>query len=742
MAENPEVVNDNANKTLRDMMFPINLNLRPSAIVLPEITGNWELKHTLIQILPKYSAMPGEDPQRLLQVFKMACGTVRTASQALGEYIRLLTFPFSLLEGAREWLYDLSKGSIQTWQELQSKFLEKYFPVARIQNLRTRISNIKMRSGEILYEYWGRFKQMLAKCPQHQILDHDLIRYFMGGFRRQDRQWLHAACGGSILNKSAAEAFKLIADMAEESRDEEGTIARNPSTQDDKLDKQCNMFEKFMTNHGTSNQGAPNIRKPVKTCQLCMANSHATDECPQLFEDEEINAIGQQPGGNNGGQHQKPFEPYRQQYNNQGWRQHENFRYGNNNYLGPNQGQTSNQQQYSQQPQQARGSSLSELVHQMAQQQVKFQQEIEKFMMETRGGMQNVNAQLSHLAQAVACLESKQGELPAQVEVVGKKNQEEPEVSEEIGMGSADEEKLAQEREAKKKAVEKGKEKLRHVEPIIFFPGRMAKEQEKEELTELVKILKKVEVNMPLLVALRSMPRCAKFLKELCTRNVKYTDDAKFHVGESVSAVLQRDMPIKCRDPGMFYIPCVIGTMKVDKAMLDLGASINVMPLSMYQDLEIGPLKPTRVVIQLADRSNVYPEGILEDVLVKVEELIFPADFYILDMGKSKVRDPVMLLGRQFLKTSRTLIDCDTGKLTCQYEGDTVTFDIYNAMKHPADTEMVKSVDIIDRVVEEVLPRTTLREPLDVIIQNSITEEDVQEKQLHEAVKMLNACSE
>ncbi|XP_057803340.1 uncharacterized protein LOC131018641 [Salvia miltiorrhiza] len=517
--------------------------------------------------------------------------------------------------------------------------------------------------------------------------------------------------------------------MAEESRDEEGTIVRtaptpNPSAQDDKLDKLCNMFEKFMTNQGTSNQGTPNIRKPVKTCQLCMANSHATDECPQLFEDEELNAIGQQPGGNNEGQHQKSFEPYRQQYNNQGWRQHENLRYGNNNFLGPNQGQTSNPPQYSQQPQQARGSSLSELVHQMAQQPVKFQQETEKFIMETRGGMQNVNAQLSHLAQAVARLESKQGELPSQVEVkkvnamtlrggkelpevVGKKNQEEPEVSEEVGMGSADEEELTQERETKKNATGKCKEKLSQAEPIIPFPGRMAKEQEKEELTKLVKIFKKVEVNMPLLVALRSMPRCAKFLKELCTRKVKYTDDAKFQVGESVSAVLQRDMPIKCGDPGMFYIPCVIGTMKVEKVMLDLGASINVMPLSMYQDLEIGPLKPTRVVIQLADRSNVYPEGILEDVLVKVGELIFPADFYILDMGKSKARDPIMHLGRPFLKTTRTRIDCDTGKLTCQFVGETVTFDIYNAMKHPADTEMVKSVDIIDRVVEEVLPRTT-----------------------------------
>ncbi|XP_057803312.1 uncharacterized protein LOC131018615 [Salvia miltiorrhiza] len=373
-----------ANKTLREMMFPNNLNLRPMGIVLPNITGNWELKHTLIQILPKYSDMPGEDPMRHLQDFEMACGTIRTAFPALTEYIRLLTFLFSLQEGAREWLYILPESSITTWQQLQQKFLERYFPVSRIQSLRTRISNIKMGDGEILYDYWGRFKQMLAKCLQHQIPAHDLVRYFVGGLRRQERQWLHAACGGSILNKSAADAFELIANMAEESRDEEGTIERmsppEPSSaQDDKIDKLCIALEKFMSNQ------IPLIKKPVKACQLCMTYTHATDECPQLYEDEEeVNALGQL-GSNNGGYGQKPFDPYRQQC--------------------------------PQQPSQAKGPSLAELVHTMAQENMKFQQETEKFMIETRGGMQNINAQLSHLAQMIARIEKKQGKLPAQVEV-------------------------------------------------------------------------------------------------------------------------------------------------------------------------------------------------------------------------------------------------------------------------------------------------------------------------------------
>jgi hypothetical protein len=82
----------------------------------------------------------------------------------------------------------------------------------------------------------------------------------------------------------------------------------------------------------------------------------------------------------------------------------------------------------------------------------------------------------------------------------------------------------------------------------------------------------------------------------------------------------------------MFIIPCVIGNHKVERVMLDLGASINVMPLLIYKVLNLGPLKETRVIIQMADRSNSYPEGVVEDVLIRINELIFVMDFYIIDM--------------------------------------------------------------------------------------------------------------
>src|ERR1044071_7924479 len=135
-------------------------------------------------------------------------------------------------------------------------------------------------------------------------------------------------------------------------------------------------------------------------------------------------------------------------------------------------------------------------------------------------------------------------------------------------------------------------------------------------------------------------------------------------------------MPKKCSDPGMFSIPCIIGETKIDKAMLDLGASINVLGSSLNKSLKLPPLQDTKLVIQLVDGTNVYLKGVIEDVLVMVDKLIFPTDFYVLDMG-SGAGTP-MLLGRPFMKTANTTINVTSGKLTMEFDGDVVEYNIYD----------------------------------------------------------------
>ncbi|KAL4626730.1 hypothetical protein ACB092_05G118700 [Castanea dentata] len=199
------------------------------------------------------------------------------------------------------------------------------------------------------------------------------------------------------------------------------------------------------------------------------------------------------------------------------------------------------------------------------------------------------------------------------------------------------------------------------------------------------------EVNIPFLDTIKKVPCYAKFLKELCTnkRKQKLKGCSKVRVGENVFAVIQRKLLAKCKDPSMFTISCTIGNTQLEKAMLDLGASINVMPYFIYVSLKLGPLNKTGVVIQLADRSITYPKGVVEDVLVQVNDLVFPTDFYVLDMENGDQTTPI-LLGRPFLKTSKTKKDVHSGTLTMEFDCEIVKFNIYDTMKYPDDDNPIE----------------------------------------------------
>ncbi|XP_027348305.1 uncharacterized protein LOC113859824 [Abrus precatorius] len=150
------------------------------------------------------------------------------------------------------------------------------------------------------------------------------------------------------------------------------------------------------------------------------------------------------------------------------------------------------------------------------------------------------------------------------------------------------------------------------------------------------------------------MPKYAKFLKDLLSNN-KLEELVTVTLNEECLAILQNKMPEKLKDPGSFTLPCLIGRLIIDRALADLGASINLMPYSVFKKLGLGEPRPTRISIQLADRSIKYPRGIIEDVLVKVDKFIFPIDFVILDMDEDI--DVLLILGRPFLATARAIID-------------------------------------------------------------------------------------
>ena len=128
------------------------------------------------------------------------------------------------------------------------------------------------------------------------------------------------------------------------------------------------------------------------------------------------------------------------------------------------------------------------------------------------------------------------------------------------------------------------------------------------------------------------MPKYAKFLNEVLSNKMKLVDNEKVMFIEECIAILQRKLPSMLKDLGSFTIPCTIGDYDFDKVLCDLGASVNLMSLSIFRKLEIGEMKPTTISLQLADRFIKHPRGIIEDVMVKVDKYIFQTDFIILDM--------------------------------------------------------------------------------------------------------------
>ena len=238
----------------------------------------------------------------------------------------------------------------------------------------------------------------------------------------------------------------------------------------------------------------------------------------------------------------------------------------------------------------------------------------------------------------------------------------------------------------------------------VPFPSRFMKSKNEEEEQDVLETFRKVHVNIPLLDAIKQIPKYAKFLKKLCTTRKRIREKEVVQVSENVSAVLQRKLPPKCKDPGGFTIPCVIGNTKFEHATLHLGASINVMPYSVYASMNLGELK--KDVIQLADRSNAYPKGVLEDVFVQVDHLSFPADFYVLDMEETAHSpSPPLLLGRPFMKTANTKIDVAKGAVMMQFGGDMIHFKVSESVEHTNDVRSCCAINVIKDIRQECSSR-------------------------------------
>ncbi|KAI5343484.1 hypothetical protein L3X38_011360 [Prunus dulcis] len=747
-----------ANEFMGDLDIP-TIPASPSSILLPTAARNYELKSSHLNMLPSFYGLPNEDPlTHIKDIFNVVSSFPLTG--VTEEQLRMRVFPYTLKDKAKYWLNSLKPGSLMTWGAIQKKFLEKYFSTQKTDMLRDKIFLFAQQDDESFCEAWERFNGLLNQCPHHGIPLKLQMRMFHKGLTPSSHNIFTNFAGGSYKTKTPEETYELFEQIAMETQHTDTRGKRIAGGSNDSSSVQISKLEQKL-----DALLALNSRNPLKeVCSICETHDHPTISCPfgaayPEFVQEQAKLVNSYNRG--------PINDLYSQSYNPGWRNHPNFSWRN----------TQNQANPPslQRPQQS--SSLEDIVKQMAINQSNFQQT-------TQAAISKLEVQLGQIATEIAQREP--GTWPSQT-VINPKNQEAKAVhvlrsgkivDNKVGSDLSndvvvvededEEETTAMEGEQPKTSQSAPKAKSDSQEPNPFqlhkrddkfvpshlhqdryippspyippipFPGRLKKGNQDKAFKEIYDILSKVNINLPLLDVVKQIPAYGKFIKHLMTHKLNFTPSEEVKLNKNVSAVLQRKLPPKLEDPGSFNIPINIGDKTVGRAMLDLGASINVMPYSVYQALGLEGIKKTSIRLELADHSIKYPRGIVEDILVQVNTLILPADFVVMDMEDNPYVDRVdpILLGRPFMATADTMIKVKDGTLSMTVLGETVEFKVFDALSQPSITlDTCFSIDVVDHEVSSKIVQEKANDALEAVLTQE--EEDLFESEFQEVMAAL-----
>ncbi|XP_026428764.1 uncharacterized protein LOC113324681 [Papaver somniferum] len=175
----------------------------------------------------------------------------------------------------------------------------------------------------------------------------------------------------------------------------------------------------------------------------------------------------------------------------------------------------------------------------------------------------------------------------------------------------------------------------------------------------------------------------AKFLKEMCIVKREASVYKKAFLTQQVSSIISQKCPVKFKDPGCPTVTCVIGKQTIDNALLDLGASVNLLPFSVYEKLGLGEMKPTRITLQLADS---------QDINISI------------------------ILGRPFLATANAVIHCQTGLVEFSFGNQKILVNVFKELQSPPDPEHHESICMIDSLVENTFTTNSVSDPLEACL--------------------------
>ena len=743
------VENQDEGRALRDYAVPTIIGSNSSIRRPPIAANNFEIKPAILQMIQtsvQFGGFSTDDPNTHITNFLEICDTFKHNGVS-DDAIRLRLFPFSLRDKAKSWLNSLPQETITTWDELAQKFLAKFFPPAKTAKMRNDITQFVQHDMETLYEAWERYKDMLRRCPHHGLPKWLQVQTFYNGLSGNTRTLVDAAAGGALMSKTIDKAYDLLEDMAANNYQwpSERSMQKKPmgvheidaitalTAQVANLSKQLGSMKVNAiqsSNIGGDYYGNPNAYAENSE-GVSPSETHSQPEQANLVS----NFIRQQ---NN---------PYSNTYN-PGWRNHPNFSWNNN--------QNNSRPPPGFPPPQEKKPSLEEIVTQLATTTTHLASKTDQFMTKTEQQLQNQAASIRNLEAQVGQIantltERAQGALPSNTETnprehvkaitlrSGTQIEARPAIKETPCPPPKEASQETQDKETNQSKAEPTPPSYATAPqsvPPVPFPQRLKQKNLDKQFSKFLDVFKKLHINIPFADALQQMPSYVKFMKEILSNKRKLEDYETVCLTEECSAILQKKLPPKLKDPGSFTIPCMIGNSLFEKALCDLGASINLMPLSVYKKLGLGEAKPTTVSLQLADRSIKYPRGMIEDVLVKVDKFIFPVDFIVLDMEEDQ--DIPIILGRPFLATGRALIDVQKGELTMRVQNEQVTFNVFKAIKFPSEVDCCFRLDTIDQLVTQVFEQSHLKDSLEACLTKGELA-DKEDDEIEEGIASLEA---
>ncbi|GJV55620.1 reverse transcriptase domain-containing protein [Tanacetum coccineum] len=668
----PPIVTMDDNRTMAQLLEAPTEGYE-DAIVVPEITANnFEIKHGLLNLVQnkQFFGHDKEDPHAHIRYFNKITSTMKFPNVP-STSVKLMLFPFSLEGAARIWLEKEPPRSILTWDDLVSKFINKFFPPSKTTNLRNEITRFQQKFDETFYEAWDRFNDLLRGCPHHGFSELHQLDTFYNSLNSNDQDSLNSAAGGNFLDKMPRECLKIIKSKSKvrQSRSKAivskvSTNSSTPAVSSDVVELKDMVRALILDKKNQTPAPAP-VKAVEQSCVTC-GGGHSYQNCPatdgNIYRDNIQEYVSQAAAVNynQGNASYRPqmvanqirppgFPPMQNHQNNQNW---------GINFNQNNQGQVY-------QPQINQPPTLQAPAYQAPVPPAPgvSKPDFDNYVKANDAVMQNMQNQMANITDLITkfvnsntASTSGSGSLPSntianpkgdvkaittrsgvsyngpQISSPPKEKENEPEVTKDTVQPSTEniQPPVVQTDDQIGETVVASKTK-----PTLPYPSRANKEKlcEKDDLlaSKFMEIFRNLHFELSFADALLHMPKFAPMFRKLLNDKDKMIELTKTPVNENCSAVILKKFPEKLGDPGRFLIPCDFPEINECLALADIGAIINLMPLSIWKELSLLALTKTRMILELADRTISTPTGIAEDVFVKVGTFFFLANFVVID---------------------------------------------------------------------------------------------------------------